>query len=179
MGNRWGKRGDNILPLLTPFPILNQFIFPCPVLTVACWSAASRSAWNPNFSHLIVFKIVSISGLFHLEVFPLSSVQFSHSVVSDSLRPCELQHARPPCPSPTPGVHPNSCASSRWCHPDISSSVVPFPSQIPSFPVSGSFQMSQYFPSAGQSTGVLHSSHANHEVQDGAATHRSRWWQFH
>ena len=71
------KRGDNILPLLTPFPILNQFIFPCPVLTVACWSAASRSAWNPNFSHLIVFKIVSIPGLFHLEVFPLSSVQFS------------------------------------------------------------------------------------------------------
>ena len=59
-----------------------------------------------------------------------SSVQFSHSVVSDSLRPHELQHARPPCPSPTPGVHPNSCPLSRWCHPTISSSVVPSPSAL-------------------------------------------------
>ena len=57
-----------------------------------------------------------------------SSVQFSHSVMSNSLRPHELQHARPPCPSPTPGVHPNSCPSSRWCHPTISSSVIPFSS---------------------------------------------------
>ena len=57
----------------------------------------------------------------------VQTVQFSHSVVSESLRPHELQHARPPCPSPTPGVHPNSCASSRWCHPAISSSVVPSP----------------------------------------------------
>ena len=59
-----------------------------------------------------------------------SSVQFSHSVVSDSLQPHELQHARPPCPSPTPGVHPNSCPLSRWCHPTISSSVVPSPSAL-------------------------------------------------
>ena len=84
----------------------------------------------------------------------ISSVQFSHSVVSDSLWPHELQHARPPCPSPTPGVHSNSCASSRWCHPAISSSVVPFSSCPQSFPASGSFPVSQLFTWGGQSTGV-------------------------
>ena len=82
------------------------------------------------------------------------SVQFSRSVVYDSLRPHELQHVRPPCPSPTPGVHPNPCPSSQWCHPIISSSVVPFSSCPQSFPASGSFQMSQLFTSGGQSIGV-------------------------
>ena len=82
------------------------------------------------------------------------SVQFSHSVMSDSLRPHELQHAKPPCPSPTPGACSNSCPSSQWCHPTISSSVVLFSSCIQSFPASGSFQMSQLFTSGGQSTGV-------------------------
>ena len=71
----------------------------------------------------------------------LSSVQFSHSVMSDSLRFHESKHARPPCPSPTPRVHPNSCPSSWWCHPAISSSVVSFSSCLQSFPVSGSFPM--------------------------------------
>ena len=80
--------------------------------------------------------------------------QFSHSVVSDSLWPHELQHARPPCPSPTPGVHSNSCPSSWWCRPAVSSSVVPFSSCPQSFPASGSFQMSQLFASGGQSIGV-------------------------
>ena len=84
----------------------------------------------------------------------LSSIQFSRWVVSDSLRPHELQHSRPPCPSPTSGVHPNPCPSSRWCHPTISSSVVPFSSCPQSFPASGSFQMSQLFASGGQSIGV-------------------------
>ena len=83
-----------------------------------------------------------------------SSVQFSHSVTSDSLRPRELWHARPPCPLPTPGVHPNPCPSSRWCHPTISSSVVPFSSCPQSFPASGYFPMSQLFASGGQSIGV-------------------------
>ena len=83
-----------------------------------------------------------------------SSGQFSHSVVSDSLQLHGLQHARPPCPSPPPGVHPNPCALSRWCHPTTSSSVVPFSSCPQSFPVSGSFQMSQLFASAGQSIRV-------------------------
>ena len=82
-----------------------------------------------------------------------SSVQFSHSVMSDSLWLHELQHARPPYPPPTPGVHPNPCPLSRWCHPTISSSVVPF-SCPQSFPASGSFQMSQPFTWGGQSTGV-------------------------
>ena len=80
--------------------------------------------------------------------------QFSCSVMSDSLRPHEPQHARPPCPSPTPRVHPNPGPSSRWCHPTITSSVVPFASCPQSFPASGSFPMSQLFASGGQSIGV-------------------------
>ena len=87
-------------------------------------------------------------------VYIYQSVQFSHSVVSESLRPHELQHTRPPCPSPTPGVHPNSCASSQWCHPAISSSVVPFSSCPQSLLASGSFPMSQLFTWGGQSIGV-------------------------
>ena len=83
-----------------------------------------------------------------------SSVQFSLSVVSDSLRPHESQHARPPCPSPTPGVHTDSCPSSRWCHPAISSSVVPFSSCPQSLSASESFPMSQLFIWGGQSIGV-------------------------
>ena len=82
------------------------------------------------------------------------SVQFSRSVVPDSLQPRELQHARPPCPSPTLVVYPNSCPVSQWCHPTISSSVNPFSSHLQSFPASGSFQMSQLFISGGQSIGV-------------------------
>ena len=82
------------------------------------------------------------------------SVQFSHSVMSDSLRPHESQHARPPCPSPTPGIHTNSCPSSQWCHPAISSSVVPFSSCPQSLRASESFPMSQLFASGGQSTEV-------------------------
>jgi len=81
-------------------------------------------------------------------------VQFSLSVMSDSLWPHTLQHAKPPCPSPTPGVHPNPCPLSRWCHPIISSSVVPFSSCPQSFPASGSFQMSQLFASGSQSIGI-------------------------
>ena len=83
-----------------------------------------------------------------------SSVQFSHSVVSDSLRLHGLQHARPPCPSPTPGLYPNSCPLSQWCHSAISSTVIPFSSCPQSFPASGSFQTSQLFVSGGQSIGV-------------------------
>ena len=83
-----------------------------------------------------------------------SSVQFSCSIVSDSLRPCESQHARPLCPSPTPGVHSNSHPSSQWCHPASSSSVIPFSSCPQSFPASGSFPMNQLFASVGQSVGV-------------------------
>ena len=84
----------------------------------------------------------------------IHSVQFSSTVVSDSLGPHESQHARPPCPSPTPRVYPNSCPSSGWCHPAISSSVVPFSSCPQSLPASGSFPMSQLFAWGGQSIGV-------------------------
>ena len=85
----------------------------------------------------------------------ISSVQFSRSVVSDSLQPHGLQYTKPPCPSPTPRACSNSCPSSQWCHPTISSSVVvPFSSHLQSFPASGSFQTSQFFASGGQSIGV-------------------------
>ena len=88
------------------------------------------------------------------EHFNQGSVQFSRSVVSDSLQPHESQHARPPCPSPTPGVHSDSCPSSQWCHPAISSSVIPFSSCSQSLPASESFPMSQLFARVSQSTGV-------------------------
>ena len=84
----------------------------------------------------------------------MCSVQFSRSVVSDSLRPPESQHARPPCPSPTPGVHSDSLPSNRWCHPAISSSAVPFSSCPQSLPASGSFPVSQLFAWYGQSIRV-------------------------
>ena len=90
----------------------------------------------------------------HLKTYQFTSVQFSRSVMSDSLQPHEPQHARPPCPSPTPGAYPNLCPLSQWCHPTISSSIVPFSSCPQSFPESRSFQMSQLFTSGGQSIGV-------------------------
>ena len=95
----------------------------------------------------------------HSIVWPLvlswfSSVQFTHSVVSESLWPHESQHARPLCPSPTPAVHSDSCPLSQWCHPAISSSVIPFSSWPQSLPASESFPMSQLFAWGGQSTGV-------------------------
>ena len=88
---------------------------------------------------------------FHSIIF---SVQFSHSVKSNSLRSHGLQHARPPCPSLTPRVYSNSCPLSQWCHPTISSSVIPFSSCLQSFPASGSFPVSQFFALDGQSIGV-------------------------
>ena len=99
-----------------------------------------------------VCKHISVS-LKHA-TFISCSVQFICSVVSDSLWPGEPQQARSPCPSPTPGVYSNSCPSSQWCHPTISSSVIPFSPCPQSFLVSGSFQMSQHFTSGGQSIGV-------------------------
>ena len=111
---------------------------------------------------LCLYAIVCIGVTFDFRmiiIFPdgaehSAHIQFSHSVVSDSLWPHELQHARPPCPSPPPSVYSNSCPLSQWCHPTISSSVVPFPSCLQSFPASGSFPVSQFFASGGQSTGV-------------------------
>ena len=87
-------------------------------------------------------------------VSPCGSVQFSHSVASISLWPHGLQHARLPCPSPTPGAYSNSCPLSQWCHPTISSSEIPFSSHLQSFSASGSFPVSLFFTTVGQSIGV-------------------------
>ena len=111
---------------------------------------------------LFIVETTMPATAFYLVVFPrkqqfkqcFSSVQFSLSVKSDSLQPHGLQHARPSCPSPTPGACSNSCASSQWCHPTVSSSVIPFSSCLQSFPASGSSPGSQFFTSGGQSTGV-------------------------
>ena len=84
----------------------------------------------------------------------MSVSQFSHTVMSNSLQPHGLQHTRPPCLSPTPGIYPNSCPLSQWCHQTISSSVAPFSSCLPSFPASGSFPISQFFVSGGQRIGA-------------------------
>ena len=86
---------------------------------------------------------------------PLLLLLFSHSVMSDSLQSHGLQHARLSCPSPSPGACSNSCPSSRWCHPTISSSVIPFSSHLQSFPASGSIPINQLFISGGQSIGAL------------------------
>ena len=120
-----------------------------------------------NISFLSCLKHICLPGLLLENCFPwlcvalvavivsICSVQFSCSVVSDSLWPHRLQHARPPCPSPTPGAYSDSCPLSRWYHLTISSSsVVPFSSHLQSFPASGSFQVSQLFTSDGQSVGV-------------------------
>ena len=103
------------------------------------------------------------------------SVQFSCRVVSDSLRPHESQHARPPCPSPTPGVHSDSHPSSRWCHPVISSSVVPFSSCPQPLPASGSFLMSQLFAWGDESIGVSAFSISPSNEHPGLISFRMDW----
>ena len=104
--------------------------------------------------HFISFSELSRNMAFSRDSVQYSSVQFSRSAMFDSLQPHESQNARPPCPSATPRVYPNSCPSSRWCHPAISSSVVPFSSCPQSLPASESFPMSQLFVWGGQSIGV-------------------------
>ena len=110
-----------------------------------------RGFMNVYIDKMALWSAIDISEFFSVQ---FSSVQFSRSVVSDSLRPHESQHARPPCPSPTHGVHSDPRPSSQWCHPAISSSVVPFSSCPQSLPTSESFPMSQLFTWGGQSTGV-------------------------
>ena len=104
-----------------------------------------KSIWRTIKYTDILFSDGSTSTGFYKVICPFRSDQISHSVVSDSFRPHESQHARPTCPSPTPGVHSDSCPSSQWCHPAISSSVVPFSSCPQSLPASESFPMSQLF----------------------------------
>ena len=114
-----------------------------------------------NFKKCILFFLLWLSYISWYDIIYIInsfiSVQFSCSVMSNSLRPHGLQHTRPLCPSPTPGVYSNSCTLSRWCHPTISSSVVPFSYCLQSFPASGYFPVSHLFTSGGQSVGVLDS----------------------
>ena len=149
----------------------NTFIFLAPVLCGLLFYAGLQipSRINsPDFTAFQVFYLYKTNILkSHFQLFNANTQKYSgclynnlpcfssvHSVMSDSLRPHEPQHARPPCPSPTPRVHPNPCPSSQWCHPTISSSVVPFSSCPQSFPASGAFQMCQLFASGGQGIGV-------------------------
>ena len=112
-----------------------------------CWRSAATAAWGSvsieTDGKCLCYSV--IGSALHL--------QFSHSVMSNSLQPHGLQNSRPPCPSPTPGVCSNSCPLSRWCHPTISSFFIPFSSCLQSFPASESFPMSQFFISGGQSIG--------------------------
>ena len=117
------------------------------------WDFWINLPWSLCMSLLMYCLIWFANILFRISAHVFNMYQFSRSVVSDSLRPQELQHARPPCPSPTPGVHSNSRPSSRWCHPAILSAVVPFSSCLQSLPASESFPMSQLFTWGGQSTG--------------------------
>ena len=108
---------------------------------------SARYNWEIIFCYTRIYCVHTLRGR-------ISSVHFSHSVVSDSFWPQGLQHTRLPCPSPTPGAFSNSCPLSQWCHATISSSVAPFSSCLQSFPASGSFPMSQFFTSGGQSIGT-------------------------
>ena len=103
-------------------------------------------------SEKVGFKLIQKTKIMASD--PINSVHFSQSVVSDSLWSRKPKHTRPPCPSPTPGVHPNPCPLSQWCHLAITCSVVPFSSCLQSFPASKSFPKSQFFPSGGQSIGT-------------------------
>ena len=131
---------------------LARYILQLTVVILGAWNQKSIK-WN-SFSSLSILFLSMCNIYIYTQTNTYISVQFSRSVVSDSLRPHEPQHARPPCLSPTPRVHSNPCPLSRWCHPTISSSIVPFSSCPQSFPASGSSQMSQFFASGGQSIGV-------------------------
>ena len=127
--------------------ILNGMLIDCPWVKDQIWEMLAQEQVVNSLSLRQVHCPLYCTTL-------QASVQFSYSVVSDSLRPHESQHARPPCPSPTPGVHSDSRALSQWCHPAISSSVLPFSSCPQSLPGSESFPVSQLFAWGGQSTGV-------------------------
>ena len=160
--HRVGEIVIQVSKFYDPFCVWNVL----PVVTFSkrnFWSGSHNSkalvSDLPLESHLIsVYEKMCVLCIYlltelHKQMW-VSSVQFSRSVMSDSLQPHELQHPRPPCPSPTPGVHSNSLPSSWWCHPAISSSVIPFSSCPQSLPSSESFPMTQLFTWGGQSTGV-------------------------
>ena len=143
-------------------------------MTLTPWNFhASLVNWEHLLFHGMVVRIILEWEDTH------SSVQFSHSVMSDSLQPHEPQNARPPCPSPTPEVHQNPCPLSQWCHPTISSSVIPFSSCLQSLPASGSFPISRLFTSGGQSIGVSASTSAlSMNTQDWSPLGWTGWISF-
>ena len=124
------------------------------VLPVVMYRCESWTIKKAELQRIDAFKLWCWRRLLRVPWTSRRSNQFIQSVVSDSLQPHGLQHSRPPCPSLTSRACSNSCPSSRWCHPTISSSVIPFSSHLQSFPASRSFQMSQFFTSGGQSIGV-------------------------
>ena len=127
------------------------------------------------FKHFYLCTLLQPQKKFQKPCAPFSSVQFIHSVMSNSLWPHESQHARPPCPSPTPGVHSDSHPSSWWCHPAISSSVISFSSCPQPLPASGSFLMSQFFAWGGQSIGVSAFSISPSNEHPGLISFRMDW----
>ena len=127
----------------------------CQIIFQSGCTISHSHQWNISFMSSTFSPSIAVVSLFNFNSNGyISLIQFSHSVVSSCLQPHEPQHTRLPCPSPTPGVYPNSCPLSQWCHPTISSSVVPFSSCSQSFPASRSFQRSQHSTSGGQSIGV-------------------------
>ena len=146
----WSHHHDYLGPLTCSYLVLLTFL---SVLRISGKLGIIHFSWKIIFPLKCIFLTSRITEFAFL-LFYFSSVHFSHSVMSDSLRPHESQHARPPCSSPTLTVHSDSCPSSQWCHPAISSSVVPFSYCPQSLPASESFPMSQLFIWGGQSTGV-------------------------
>ena len=124
------------------------------ILASDCLSQLVGSIYISNTFYYIYIFPCEICDIILKDLLNSSSVQFSHSVMSDSLRPHGLQHAMLPSPWPTPRAYSNSCPSHRWCHPTVSPSAIPFSSCLQSFPVLGSFPMRQFFTSGGQSIGV-------------------------
>ena len=173
-GSRYWDVTNCIVSCLQETYILVKWSESCSVMSDSFWPHGLYSPWNSLGQNTGMGSLSLLQGIFptqgsnqvsHIaggfftswatrEALVSGSVQFSLSVMSDSLWPHGLQHTRPPCPSPTPGVYSNSCPLSQWCHPTISSFVVPFSSCLQSFPASGSFQMSQLFTPGGQSIGV-------------------------
>ena len=159
LSNKFCFFGSNIITQRYPMILHGEFMSNKTNLFIR--GCISDGLWLKTLTalHYIVVRNIHI---LHVEwkiprtftILVISSVQFSRSVMSDSLQSDESQHARPPCPSSTPGVHSDSCPLSQWCHPTISSSVAPFSSCPQSLPASGSFPMSQFFAWGGQSIGV-------------------------
>ena len=137
-----GKSLSRVRLLATPWPAAHEAPLSIGFSRQEYWSGLPLP--SPTYESIEYWLARSFHNIFVIYI-KCISVQFSRSVVSDSLRPHESQHARPPCPSPTPGVQSDSCPSSQWCHPAISSSVVPFSSCPQSLPASESFPMSQLF----------------------------------